>query len=475
MKIERAVMEDLDEIVRILDEATLKLLEEGMHQWGYPWYKKEIEKELEYQYVIRQQKRIIAVFSIKPLELNYFEIEPGERDYYLYRVMTAPEYQGKNIGKEIIAFVKTLCRKDKITIYLDCYAGNEKLKKFYKKEGFYELGEYYGKDYRISAYRFHWKDTSFKNHIKNVTKKRKSEIRLFRRAAIAILVVVLLFNVRSVILLFDHRIPLTPAIMVEDYTYWEDSEKAMDTVSKTLESVGKVEKIVDKGRWPSHPMEAGGVPKSMLGEKVYQSYDKNTVYVYDQKRLKYRAFAREFTVKNNNYSNGFYDELLKKCAPEGTVPLDKIPEDYSFDQAKKDKLAIMYYTDTQIKAENSEYMDAFLEDAQKKGKAYVRVTQMLNMGIETQGTTIQQGNLYLDLFYYEKNYYLFVSRDPNMNNARFNYLVQGEIPYSNGRTSYISYILCQDNKQTAYQYLMSQQAGNIMVVFIDVQEKKTTE
>ncbi len=474
MKIERAVMGDVDEIVRILDEATLKLLDEGNHQWEYPWYKKEIEKELEYQYVCRQQKRIIAVFSIKPLGLNYFDIEPGEKDYYLYRVMTAPEYQGKNLGKEIISFVKKICKRDKITIYLDCNAGDEKLKRFYKREGFYELGEFYGKDYRICAYCFHWKDTPFKNHIKNVTKKRKSEIRILRRVAFVVLAVALLFNIRSVIHLFDHRIQLTPSIMIEENTYWEDSEKALVSISKTLNSVGKVKKIVSKGQWPSHPLEAGGLPKSMLGEKVYQSTDKITVYVYDRKQLKYRAFVREFNVINNNFSNGLYDKLLIKCAPKGTVPLDKIPKDYSYEQAKKDKLAIMYLTDPQVKTENTEYMEAFLNDAQKKGKAYVRVTQMLD-AVTGEGVNAgQQHNYYLDLFYYEKNYYIFVSREPNTLNSRFNYLVKTEIPYNETNT-YNSYVLCQDNKDTTYQALMGRQDGSTLVVFIDMQEKKASD
>ncbi|MGN6710012.1 GNAT family N-acetyltransferase, partial [Anaerocolumna jejuensis] len=160
MKIERAVFEDLDEIVNVLDEVTLKLLDEGIQQWKYPWYKENVKKELDYQYVVRKENKIIAVFSIRPLGKNNFMEEAGERDHYLYRIAIMPEFQGKKMGEAILQYVRKLCRKDKLNVYLDCYAGNDKLRKFYKKEGFYEVGNFSEKDYNISVFRFLWKDTA---------------------------------------------------------------------------------------------------------------------------------------------------------------------------------------------------------------------------------------------------------------------------------------------------------------------------
>lgn len=461
MKIERALAEDLDEIVNVLDEATLKLLDEGNHQWKYPWYKDEVRKELDFQYSVKKRNRIMAVFTIRPLGKNNFKAEAGEKDYYLYHVAILPEFQGKGIEREILRFVKKLCKNHRINIYLDCDAGNEKLRRFYKKEGFYEQGNYLQKDVLVSVYRFLHKDTPSKNRLKNLVKRRKREIRIFRKAVLAMLAVVLFINLKTIINFFDHGIPLTPAIVVGEYTYWYDKNFDKDRIPKDVSNVGGIEKILYSDQWPVQPLEAVGIPKGMVGEMVYLSDDQSQVYVYDRKQLKYLTFLKEYTIKNNNYSNGIYEELLKSCAQKDTVPLDKIPADYSFEQAKKDKLIIMYRKNNSLAIEGEEYFDAFLRDTQKKGNFHVRIAQMLE----------GMGNIIFDVFYYKKSYYFFSSNDPDMRNARYSYLIEDKLPFSNG-PNYTIYMLSRDDTMSAQEYMKNQGGGSSLLIFMTDTQKE---
>ncbi|WP_073588015.1 GNAT family N-acetyltransferase [Anaerocolumna xylanovorans] len=443
MRIEQAVSGDLDEIVSVLDEVTLKLLDEGIHQWKYPWYKEDVKKELDYQYVVKKQNKIIALFSIRPLGKNNFMAEAGEKDFYLYRVAVMPEFQNQQIEKEILGFVKKLCRHDKINIYFDCDYENEKQRQFYKTEGFYELGNFSEKDYYVSVYRFLREDTSAKNRFKNITRKRKRELRIVRKVVLAALLVVLLINFKTIIKLFDNRIHMTPAVMVGEFAYWRNEEADTAILPEDVIDTGEIKKIVDIDQWPDQPMEAVGIPPKMAGASVYQSGDLEKVYIYYPKQKQYLAFQKESTIANNNYKNGFYKKLLKNCASEDVIPLDKIPEDYTFEQAKKDKLAILYNINLEMKTEGKEYFAAFLKSAETKGKAYVRITQMIGSDVKSY--------TYIDLFYYKKNYYYFVSGNPDMYNARFSYLKAFELPGVD-RTSGTIYLLCQSDTKTISHY-----------------------
>ncbi len=65
-----------------------------------------------------------------------------------------PEAQGRGVGEAVCAWVKAYADSRRKSVYLDCWAGNEKLKDFYSKAGFDYLGDYPEEDYQISAFRY---------------------------------------------------------------------------------------------------------------------------------------------------------------------------------------------------------------------------------------------------------------------------------------------------------------------------------
>lgn len=434
MKIEKAVLADLDYIVSILDEATLKLLQKEIPQWNYPWYREEIEKDLPSQYVVREEGSVIAVFSLKPLD-NCFDKEAhSKEDYYLHRIAVLPEYQGKGIGEKILRFVQKFSVKHEKNIYLDCYQGNKKLRQFYEKAGFYYQGDYPEENYLVSVFRFLWqKDTPAKNRFRNACKRRQKELCAAKWSLLSVFFLMLILggfwmwdNV------FHQKIPLNPAIVVGNTVYWQEEGSILTELPYGATEAGKIEDVLKDYIWPSKEMEAVGISKKLKGEKVYLDSNLDKVYIKDESK-NYLTFSQEFTVANNNYSNGFYEMLLKACGEKDTIPLKEIPADYSEEQAIKDKISYYKEINNGINAdgvvynittsEGVEHMEAFMQKAKDKKNTFIRI------GYFDKNNNSEKR--FVDLFYYKGGYYIFSSLDPDIVNARFPYLTVKNYPYDN--------------------------------------------
>lgn len=152
-QIRTAETKDADSIVNILNKVTLHLHKKGINQWDYPWNCEKIKEDIKngHVYVISDKSFIIGTFSIKHID-NLASLLIERDSKYLYRIAILPEYQGKNIGIQIINYVFEYSRNK--TLYLDCWAGNEKLKSFYKNVAFDYLGDYPEEDYFISVFKF---------------------------------------------------------------------------------------------------------------------------------------------------------------------------------------------------------------------------------------------------------------------------------------------------------------------------------
>ncbi len=155
LHIERAEAKHTGTITGILDKVTLRLHEKGVRQWTYPWDSGIIEAEAGNGnvYLLLEDDIAVGTFSIKAIEsINDFRVEPGSM--YLYRIAILPEYQGKNLGAHVTDHVMGLSQRLDKAVYLDCWAGNSKLRSFYLKAGFEHLGDFPEEDYCISIFRY---------------------------------------------------------------------------------------------------------------------------------------------------------------------------------------------------------------------------------------------------------------------------------------------------------------------------------
>ena len=150
-------------IVEILNTVTLSLQQKNINQWTYPCDSKKLEMDIKNKntYVLESENIIIGTFSLKNLVSNSWVLSVRQNDLYLYGIAILPEYQGKNIGRVIIDYSCKISRDTKKTLYLDCWAGNEKLKNFYIKAGLDYCGDFPEEDYMISVYKFESKGDNY--------------------------------------------------------------------------------------------------------------------------------------------------------------------------------------------------------------------------------------------------------------------------------------------------------------------------
>jgi len=143
-------------IVELLNCVTLDLHKKNINQWTYPWSIHEIGDEIneKHLYIIMKDYKMVGTFSLKDINANFDVNFIKSSSLYLYRIAIFPEYQGKNIGKEIINYACRYSENVNKTLYLDCWAGNEKLRSFYLNGGFNFCGDFPEEDYMISVFKY---------------------------------------------------------------------------------------------------------------------------------------------------------------------------------------------------------------------------------------------------------------------------------------------------------------------------------
>lgn len=155
MRIRSATQDDLLEVSNILNKTAKDLHNKGINQWGHPWDEKEIRQQLQskFLYILSKNEKGVGTFGIRELHsLSDCVIEPGSK--YLFQIAILPEYQRMGYGKMITDWACTYAKERKIPLYLDCWAGNDKLKTFYKDNRFRYMGDFPEEDYYISVFKY---------------------------------------------------------------------------------------------------------------------------------------------------------------------------------------------------------------------------------------------------------------------------------------------------------------------------------
>jgi len=155
VEIRLAKIDDFSQLVYILNEVTLNLQQKGIHQWEYPWDNNKIKNQLKnnYLYVLLVEEEMIGTFCIYDID-NINEFSLDEKGKYLSQIAILPKFQGKNIGSAITKFSCIFVKELDKTLYLDCWAGNEKLKQFYSRNGLEYIGDFPEENYFVSIFKY---------------------------------------------------------------------------------------------------------------------------------------------------------------------------------------------------------------------------------------------------------------------------------------------------------------------------------
>jgi len=155
IKIELATIEDIHKVMKILNEVTEDLLDKDINQWEYPWKEEVIKEDIIKSriFLVIYEGVIIGTFSIRALDDQDNAFYRDVEGKYLYRIAILPRIQGLGLGVTMLNLIRECETLNRNNLYLDCWAGNKKLRNFYLESGFIYMGDYPEDDYYISIYK----------------------------------------------------------------------------------------------------------------------------------------------------------------------------------------------------------------------------------------------------------------------------------------------------------------------------------
>tara|TARA_B100001142_G_scaffold49911_1_gene47183 strand:+ start:3647 stop:4150 length:504 start_codon:yes stop_codon:yes gene_type:complete len=162
MKIRKAKISDLEDIMTMYSSCVSGMIENGIDQWDETYPNKEViyQDLIAGTYFIAEENNIVigGVNIDQKQDKTYLSINWGDKsDQFLvvHRLAVKKECWGKSIGKKLMLFTEELVNKKKLTsIRLDTYSGNPKAIEFYKRLGYSELGAIYLKPNKNEYYCF---------------------------------------------------------------------------------------------------------------------------------------------------------------------------------------------------------------------------------------------------------------------------------------------------------------------------------
>lgn len=149
MKIKRAEIDDLNQIMLMYSSCVNGMLLNDIDQWDetYP-NKKVIEKDIraESYFIATKNKEIVGGINIDHLQDEaYLTINwKDSKNLFLvvHRLAVKYEFWGDKIGKNLMMFAeKIVAEKNLNSIRLDTYSGNPIAINFYEKLGYKRLGD----------------------------------------------------------------------------------------------------------------------------------------------------------------------------------------------------------------------------------------------------------------------------------------------------------------------------------------------
>jgi ribosomal protein S18 acetylase RimI-like enzyme len=142
MHIENSSAADTDEIFRLYDLA-IEFQKKVSEQHWLPFERSLVEKEIaeQRQFKIIIEGKIACIFCIAWNDPLIWGEKDAEPSIYLHRIVTNPEFRGKNFVAEIINWALVFGReKERKYLRMDTWGDNAKLREYYEKCGFEFLG-----------------------------------------------------------------------------------------------------------------------------------------------------------------------------------------------------------------------------------------------------------------------------------------------------------------------------------------------
>jgi ribosomal protein S18 acetylase RimI-like enzyme len=136
---------DGSQIVELRDAAARWLQSRGVEQWSPGEVSVDrVRRQIEagQWYVVRRHERVLAALRL----LNEDpEVWGAQKDsaLYVHGLVTDRDVAGMGFGASVLRWVERIAvQQGKSWVRLDCVASNERLRHFYREQGFLEVGSH---------------------------------------------------------------------------------------------------------------------------------------------------------------------------------------------------------------------------------------------------------------------------------------------------------------------------------------------
>ena len=162
MKIKKAKITEIDQIMNMYDSCVSGMIEANIDQWdsSYP-NRKIILDDIKNKtfYILLINNEIIAGINIDKIQdktyLNITWEDIENKFLVVHRLAVHKEYWNKGAGKKLMLFAESLIKENNLnSIRLDTYNSNPKAINFYLKLGYVKKGEIFLKPDRNEYYCF---------------------------------------------------------------------------------------------------------------------------------------------------------------------------------------------------------------------------------------------------------------------------------------------------------------------------------
>ncbi len=145
----QASKNDIEEVDSLVQNAILKMKENGIEQWDELYPNKEVLEEdiqKEQMTLLVDENKIAAIYVLsEDCDEGYNDGKwkyPDSKFCVIHRLCVNPEYQNKGIAKKCVLNIENECRKNGYkTIRLDSFVENPFAAKLYEKLGYECVGK----------------------------------------------------------------------------------------------------------------------------------------------------------------------------------------------------------------------------------------------------------------------------------------------------------------------------------------------
>lgn len=149
MTIDKATIDQLDNVFQIFKDCRISMEKDGVYQWTehYPTLK-IIRNDIQegYLYCLTQNEKIVGVVNISDIqEPEYKTIHWQNNDgkiLVVHRLAVHPQFQKQGLAKKLMDFSEDYATKNNYSsVRLDAYSGNERVLRFYENRDYKKRGE----------------------------------------------------------------------------------------------------------------------------------------------------------------------------------------------------------------------------------------------------------------------------------------------------------------------------------------------